>query len=134
MVLRFIIQSCTYVLCYGTTYLITSVMYFKSIMILGKKKGDSILNGLLQTCRVIYSILSDAEYQLMSLTIDPKNLAQLEKFTRKADYSGESEAEYIWNEIYILKVHGMRCFRLSYFFTFMGKIKNRQRLLGINDD
>lgn len=84
--------------------LITAVMYTRSTMILGEKKGDSIINGLLQTCRVIDSMLSDTEYQLTSLAINPKNFTQLERFKRKADYTEDLETEDIWSRMYNLKI------------------------------
>lgn len=67
--------------------LITIVMYFRSTRILGEKKGDSIVNGLEQTRRVMDTILTDAEYQLTFLTINSQNLAELVKVTRRPDYS-----------------------------------------------
>lgn len=84
--------------------LITLVMYYKSTLILSEKKGDSIINGLLQTSRVIDSILNDTDYQLTALTINTANFKQLQEFKRKEDYSGDPDTDRIWSRVNSLKM------------------------------
>ncbi|TCL75118.1 two-component system sensor histidine kinase YesM [Hydrogenispora ethanolica] len=79
--------------------LITTVMYLRSTRLLGEKKGDSIVNSLEQTCRVIDTILKDAEYQLTFLTIYPENLGQLNHVTRQPDYFQDLLAMKIWTRL-----------------------------------
>lgn len=80
--------------------LITTVMYIRSTRILEEKKGDSIVNGLEQTSRVMDTILTDAEYQLIFLTINPENLSKLARITRRAHYSDDPLIGEIWTRIH----------------------------------
>jgi hypothetical protein len=80
--------------------LITIVMYFRSTGILEEKKGDSIVNGLEQTSRVMDTILTDAEYQLTFLTIKHENLAKLIQINRHSNYSDAPLVDDIWTGIY----------------------------------
>lgn len=84
--------------------MITIVMYRESAQLLGEKKGDSIINGLLQTSRVIDSILEDAEYQLTALTTDSENFEMLKNYVRKNDISEDPDADKIWSRIYNLRI------------------------------
>lgn len=82
--------------------LITLVMYYRSTIILGEKKGDSIVNGLIQTSRLMDSILSDAEYQLTSLIVNPDNFRQLHEFEKLTDDINDSSKDDVWNRIHTI--------------------------------
>ncbi|MBZ4646882.1 MAG: integral rane sensor signal transduction histidine kinase [Clostridia bacterium] len=101
--------------------LITSVMYYRTKIILMEKKGDSIINNLLRTSRVMDSILSDAEDQLTSLTASPEFYNELKKFCRKDDYSQDRETEYIWNKIFTLQSY-RRYIQAIYIYLYDQKI------------
>ena len=101
--------------------LITTIMYIRSTMILGEKKGDSIVNGLEQTGRVMDTILSDAEYQLTFLTTNPENLSDLLTVSRQLDYSQDPLAKRIWTRIYDYCVSNQNILAI-YFYLYSPKL------------
>ena len=101
--------------------MITVVMYRESTQLLSEKKGDSIVNGLLQTSRVIDSILEDAEYQLIALTTDTENFEMLKKYTRKNDASDDPDADKIWSRIYNLRISN-RNIESIYIYSYDQKV------------
>lgn len=78
--------------------LITTVMYRRSTELLREKKGDSIINELLQTSRILDGILTHAENQLTSFMVEPENYLYLKNLAEAPAFD-EDFSRDVWRRL-----------------------------------